>query len=403
MVGYSDNNKDYKKCTKERRGLLMKDDFEIKIENKELVDLSKMKVAIVHDWLTNYGGAERVVETFLEIFPQANIYTTVYDEKNMGHIFPKGKVKTSFLQKIPMATKLYTKMLPMMPKAFESFDLNGYDLILSSSSSCAKGIITSHNSTHISYVHTPMRYAWDLYHDYYNGSGFITKASMNIFMPSIRKWDVLNTFRIDHLVANSNYVAKRINKYYKRDAEVIHPPVNTDFFSPNGKESEDFYVVFSRFVPYKRIDLAIKACTDMRKRLVVIGDGEQRDYLKSIAGKTIEFTGRIPDEEVRDYLQRCKAMIFSAEEDFGIVPVEAQACGRPVIAYGKGGALETVKSGVTGVHFNNQTVPSLKKAIVDFEKIEFNQKDILNHAKYFSKDRFKEEIKNQVMKSMRYK
>lgn len=360
------------------------------------MEFSKIKVAIVHDWLTNYGGAERVVEAFLEIFPNADIYTSVYNEKNMGQIFPKEKIKTTFLQKLPKATKIYTKLLPLMPRAFERFDLSEYDLVISSSSSCAKGVITSHNTVHISYIHSPMRYAWDLYYDYYKNSGRLTKIFMELFMPKIRQWDVLNTTRIDHLLANSNYVSKRIKKYYRRDSDVIYPPVNTEFFYPNDKEAEDFYVVFSRFVSYKRIDLAIKACNQLEKKLIVIGDGEQREYLKSIAGEKTEFTGRISDEEVRDYLQRCKAMIFSAEEDFGIVPVEVQACGRPVIAYGKGGAKETVLDGVTGVHFGEQTEKSLVEAIKRFESLKLKQENILENAKIFSKERFKDEILEKI-------
>ena len=360
------------------------------------MEFSKIKVAIVHDWLTNYGGAERVVEAFLEIFPNADIYTSVYNEKNMGEIFPKEKVKTTFLQKIPKATKIYTKLLPLMPRTFERFDLSEYDLVISSSSSCAKGVITSHNTLHVSYIHSPMRYAWDLYYDYYKNSGIITKLFMELFMPKIRQWDVLNTTRIDCLLANSNYVSKRTKKYYRRDSDVIYPPVNTEFFSPNNKEAEDFYVVFSRFVSYKRIDLAINACNQLGKNLIVIGDGEQREYLKSLAGDKTVFTGRISDKEVRDYLQRCKAMIFSAEEDFGIVPVEVQACGRPVIAYGKGGAKETVIDGITGVHFEEQSVESLVEAISRFEKLSFEQDKILENAESFSKERFKREIEEKI-------
>lgn len=351
-----------------------------------------MKVAIVHDWLTNYGGAERVVEAFLEIFPEADIYTLVYDENKMGKIFKKEKVKTTFIQRLPKATKLYTKFLPLMPYAFEELDLSGYDLVISSSSSCAKGVITPPNVKHIAYIHSPMRYAWDLYHDYKKRSGKITRFFMSIFMKSMREWDYTSSQRIDKIIANSNYVAKRIEKFWGLKSQVIYPPVEIERLEPNGKNSEDFYVVFSRFVPYKRIDLAIEACKKLNKKLVVIGDGEQREYLKSISGDQTIFTGRISDEEVKDYLQRCKAMIFSAEEDFGIVPLEAQACGRPVIAYGKGGALETVVAGETGIFFRNQTVEDVVEAIENFEKMEFNTDIIYNHAMKFSKERFKKEI-----------
>jgi glycosyltransferase involved in cell wall biosynthesis len=266
-----------------------------------------MKVAIVHEWLTIYGGSERVVEQILKIFPDADIYTTVYNEKNMGSIFPKEKVHTSFMQKIPFSQKYYTKMLHLMPKAFESFDLSKYDLVISSSTSCAKGVLTSAETLHISYVHTPMRYAWDLYHDYLKESGFITRMAMKKILPKIRMWDALSSLRVDKFIANSTIVQKRIQKVYRRESEVIYPPVNTDFFVPNNKESEDFYMILSRLIPYKKVDLAIKACNKLQKKLIILGSGPQEKYLKSIAGPTIEFTGRLNDEESRYYYQRCKS------------------------------------------------------------------------------------------------
>lgn len=354
------------------------------------------KVAIIHDWLVNYGGAERVVEAFLEIYPDADIYTLVYDEEKMGKTFPKEKVKTTFIQKFPKATKIYTKLLPFMPYAFEELDLSEYDLVISSSSCCAKGVITGPNTKHISYVHSPMRYAWDLYHDYKKRSGKLTRFFMSIFMKSLREWDYTSSQRIDIILANSNYVAKRINKFWNRESKVVYPPVDIDRLSPNEEDPEDFYVVFSRFVPYKRIDLAIEACKKLGRKLVVIGDGEQREYLKSLADENITFTGRISDEEVKDYLQRCKAMIFCAEEDFGIVPLEAQACGRPVIAYGKGGALETVVDEETGVFFNKQEIESVVTGIEEFEKLNLNTQGIYKHAMKFSRERFKKEIEEVV-------
>lgn len=354
------------------------------------------KVAIIHDWLVNYGGAERVVEAFLEIYPEADIYTLVYDEEKMGATFSKEKVKTTFIQKFPKATKIYTKLLPFMPYAFEELDLSQYDLVISSSSCCAKGVVTGPNTKHISYVHSPMRYAWDLYHDYKNRSGKMTRFFMSIFMKSLREWDYTSSQRIDVILANSNYVAKRIKKFWNRECQVVYPPVDMDRLSPNGKEPEDFYVVFSRFVPYKRIDLAIEACKKLNKKLIVIGDGEQRGYLKSLANDNIIFTGRISDEEVKNYLQRCKAMIFCAEEDFGIIPLEAQACGRAVIAYGKGGALETIVSNKTGVFFEKQEVESVVNGIIEFEKLTLNTEEIYLHAMKFGRERFKKEIEGVV-------
>ncbi len=359
-----------------------------------------MRVAIVHDWLVNYGGAERVVEALLSLYPDADIYTLVYDEKKMGKIFPKEKVHTSFIQKWPFATKLYTKYLKYMPKAFESFDLSKYHLVISSSSSCAKGVITPPLVPHIAYIHTPMRYAWDQYFSYKNNSGRLTRFFMNKWMPNIRLWDYVSSQRIDTITCNSNYIARRIKKYWNKDSTVIYPPVDTQRLCPNNKESEDFYVVFSRFVPYKKIDIAIEACGHMGKKLVVIGSGSQEKELKAIAAKypkdLITFTGRISDDEVKDYLQRCKALIFCAEEDFGIIPVEVQACGRPVIAYEHGGALETVVSTKTGIFFGHQTPDSIERAITRFEKISVNSDDCVENAKRFSKERFCREFKQIV-------
>ncbi len=359
-----------------------------------------MKVAIVHDWLVNYGGAERVVEQFLKLYPEADIFTLVYDKTKMSEHFPPEKVYTSYLKKIPKATKLYTKMLSFMPKAFESFDLTGYDLVIASSSSCAKGVITSPTTPYIAYIHTPMRYAWDLYFDYYKRSGKISRFFMKKWIPQIRLWDYVSSQRIDTIAANSAYIAKRIKKFWNRESTVIYPPVDTDRLSPNGKAPENFYVAFSRFVPYKRMDIAIDACGMLNRKLVVIGSGSQEKELKQLAASykncEITFTGRISDEEVKGYLQRCRALIFCAEEDFGIIPVEVQACGRPVIAYAKGGATETVVDGKTGVFFDRQSTEALLSAMKKFEKLEaagtFKTEEIAAHAKTFSAERFRNQI-----------
>ncbi len=365
-----------------------------------------MKVAIVHDWLVNYGGAERVVEAMLSIFPQAEIFTLVYDKKKMGKFFPENKIHTSFVQKLPFSTKMYTKMLTLMPKAFESFDFSDYDLVLCSSSCCAKGVITPPSVPHIAYIHSPMRYAWDQYFEYKKRSGKLTQFFMDKMMPKIRLWDFVSSQRIDKVIVNSKYIQRRTKKYWNIDSTVIYPPVDVERLAPNNREAEDFYVVFSRFVPYKRIDLAIKACGQLKKNLVVIGSGSQEKELKKLASTykdaSIIFTGRISDEQVKDYLQRCKAMIFSAEEDFGIIPVEVQACGRPVIAFGKGGAKETVIDGKTGVFFNEQTESSVIDAINRFEELNkskiFDSQQIVLHAKTFSTKRFCDELTNEIQK-----
>jgi len=365
--------------------------------------LNKLRVAIVHDWLVSYGGAERVVEEFAALFPDAPIYTTVYDEKSIGHAFPGERVIPSYLQKIPFSRKYYRKMLTLMPGAFESFDLSDYDLVLSSSSSCSKGVLTSTSTLHISYIHTPMRYAWDLYPEYLANAGLITRFAMKRQMPGIRMWDALSSLRVDNFLANSREVAGRIAKIYRRDATVLHPPVSTDFFTPeeNNINTDDYYLILSRFVPYKRIDLAIEACNRLGRNLVVIGDGPQEKELKEMAGPSVEFTGRIPDEEIREYYRNCRAFIFPGFEDFGITPVEAQACGRPVIAYGRGGALDTVIPGQTGLFFGEQTTESLEKGIIEFERMKWDSGLIRNHAEKFDRKLFIKKLRDFISISLK--
>lgn len=363
-----------------------------------------MKVAIVHDWLVNYGGAESVVETILKIFPDADIFTLVHDKEKMRGRFEKNKIYTSSLQKIPCATKFYTKFLKFMPRAFESFDFSEYDLVISSSSSCAKGVITPPYVPHIAYIHTPMRYAWDLFFDYRKRSGTLTRFFMDMWMTEIRQWDFISAQRIDTIIANSSYIARRIKKFWGRDSSIIYPPVDVEKFSCTETPRENFYVAFSRLVPYKKIDLAISACGEMGKRLVVIGSGSEEKKLHALASSyknaDIKFLGRASDEEVRQYLQRCRALIFCAEEDFGIVPVEAQACGAPVIAFGRGGACETVIDGKTGVFFSEQNVEALKDATTTFESMAekgvFDSTEIRAHAKNFCEERFIDEFKAAV-------
>ena len=361
-----------------------------------------MKVAIVHDWLVAYGGAESFVELLLKIYPDAEIFTLVYDKRKIGNHFQNNTIFTSQLQKLPFATKLYTKLLKFMPKAFESFDLSSYDLVICSSSSCAKGVITPPDVPHIAYVHTPMRYAWDLFFDYRKRSGRLTRFFMDKWMTQIREWDYISSQRIDKIIANSKYIARRIKKFWNLDAEVIYSPVNLKRFTPIKNPSLDYYVAFSRLVPYKRIDIAVDACKALGKNLVVIGSGSEEKSLKNRAAnaKNITFTGRISDEKLCSYLQNCKALIFCAEEDFGLVPLEAQACGRPVIAYGKGGACETVEDGKTGVFFSEQTASSAQEAIERFEALDkkgvFKTEKIVQHAASFSEERFIREFKAAV-------
>lgn len=366
-----------------------------------------MKVALVHDFLVNYGGAETVLELFLRMFPRADIYTFVYDKKKMKGRFEGSRIFTSGFSALPFASKLYTKALKFMPDAFESFDFSSYDLVISSSSCCAKGVITPPGVPHIAYVHSPMRYAWDLYFDYKAKSSAVTRFFMDLWMPSLRLWDYVSSQRIDTIVANSAYIARRIYKYWRREAVVIHPPLNEKrFYADMNVAREDFYVTFSRLVPYKKVDLAIKAIKGTGRKLYVIGDGSERKKLEEMASgdKNIIFTGRADDEEVRSLLQRARALIFPPEEDFGITPLEAESAGSPVIAFARGGSRETVVDGKTGLFFEEQTAECLKKAIERFEKMDeskaFNHGAIINHAKTFSEEKFIAQFSETVEKTV---
>lgn len=366
-----------------------------------------MKVAIVHDWLVNYGGAELFVEYLLKLYPDAELFTLVYDKKRMGNHFTNNVIHTSDIQKLPMAGKIYTKLLKFMPKAFESFDFTDFDLVISSSSCCAKGVITPPYVPHIAFIHSPMRYAWDLFFDYKKRSGKLTKFFMDKWIPQLRLWDYVSSQRIDTIIANSKFIARRIKKFWNRDAKVIYLPVDVSRFNPSDKEREDFYVAFSRLVPYKRIDLAISACKKAGKKLVVIGAGSEMENLKKLAGndKNITFLGRAADDVLEDYLQRCKALLFCAEEDFGFVPLEAQACGTPVIAYGRGGALETVLNEKTGLFFNAQETDSLAAAIAKFEELKekgfFKKEEIISWARSFTEERFQKEFLDTVQETIK--
>lgn len=322
-----------------------------------------------------------------------------------GH-FEGTKIYTSKLQKIPFASKLYTKLLVFMPKAFESFDLSSYDLVLCSSSSCAKGVIVPPHIPQVAYIHTPMRYAWDLFFDYKKRSGFITRFFMDRWMSSLRQWDYISAQRIDTIVANSYYISRRIKKFWNRDSSVIYSPLNSKRFFPNfNLPREDYYIAFSRLVPYKRIDLAISAIKGTGKKLIVIGGGSEEKNLRQLAqgDLNITFAGRVSDEKLRHYMQTCKALIFCAEEDFGLAPLEAQACGCPVIAFGRGGACETVINEKTGIFFEKQEVQSVKAAIEKFEalynKNSFDPTYISKHANTFTEERFKKEFFEIVEKT----
>lgn len=356
---------------------------------------NKLKVAIVHDWLVSYAGADRVVDCMHHVFPDAPIYTLVYDEKKMPSWFRDYDIRTTWVQKIPFATKLYKKLLPLMPGAFEALDLSEYDLVLSSSSSCSKGVITRPDAVHICYCHTPIRYVWDFYYTYRANANPLVKAVMPGQMHKLRQWDRCAADRVDYFIANSRYIAQRIKKYYRRDSDVIYPCVHINQ-SPF-VEKEDFYLVVGRFTWYKRMDLAVAACTKLGRRLVVIGTGDEESHLKSMAGPTVEFKGGgLSDEEVRSYYLRAKAFLFPGEEDFGITPVEAQSAGTPVLAYGRGGACETVEDGRTGLLFHAQTVDSLAECIEKFEAegVACSKEEIRAHSLQFSEERFEAQLRD---------
>lgn len=362
-----------------------------------------MKIAIIHDWLVVYTGAERVLEQILNIFPDADLFSLVCFLPEDVRDFIKNKhVKVSFIQDLPLANKKYRNYLPLMPLAVEQFDLSNYDLVISSSHAIAKGVITGPDQPHISYVHSPIRYAWDLQHQYLTEAGLkkgLKGWLAKWMLHKIRVWDVRTANGVDYFVANSHFIARRIYKVYKRDARVIYPPVDIEKFGLF-ESKDDFYLTASRMVPYKKIDLIVETFTKMpeRKRLVVVGDGPDYKKIESKAGKNIELLGYQPFEVLRDLMQRAKAFVFAAEEDFGIVPVEAQACGTPVIAYGKGGVLETVVENKTGIFFKEQNTESLTKAIQNFEEKEgsFDPKEIRKNAERFNIERFRNDFRHFV-------
>ncbi|MDX1921775.1 MAG: glycosyltransferase family 4 protein [Alphaproteobacteria bacterium] len=349
-----------------------------------------MKIAIIHDWLVTKAGSEAVLEQLLLMYPGADVFTLVnFLNVEDSRLLNGSRCFTSFIQNLPFAQKHYRSYLPLMPLAIEQFDVSGYDVVISSSHAVAKGVITGPDQVHLSYVHSPMRYAWDLQHMYLREAKMekgIKSTIARIILHYMRVWDARTVNGVDYFIANSNFIARRIKKCYARKAEVIYPPVQLDEFVVAQKPKEDFYLTVSRFVPYKKIPLIVEAFARMPdKRLVVIGDGPEHDAARQVAGPHIEFLGRQSRSVVIDYMQRAKAFVFAAEEDFGIVPVEAQGCGTPVIAYGKGGALETVVDGKTGVFFAEQTTTSLIDAVKRFESLvsSFDKQIIRSNAERF--------------------
>jgi glycosyltransferase involved in cell wall biosynthesis len=357
-----------------------------------------MKVALVHDYLNQMGGAERVVMAFHEIFPEAPIYTSIYDPQRVDPAFQHMDIRTSFMQKLPLVKKHHQPFLPLYPFAMENLDLRGYDLVLSSSSAFGKGVITRPGTLHICYCHTPMRWCWN-YEEYVEREqlGRAARAILPFFMTGLRVWDQTSAMRVDHFIANSPVVAERIQKYYRREAVVIPPPVEASRFPFDPTtQPEDYFLILSRLIPYKRVDLAIEACNRLQLPLVIIGGGRDEEPLKRMAGPTIRFLGRLSDEDVIHYYTHCRAFLFPGEEDFGITAVEAQAAGRPVIAYRAGGSLASVIDGVTGTFFREQTVESLMEVLATFDERRFNPQAIRNHALEFDTPRFHRRIQQFI-------
>jgi len=353
-----------------------------------------MNIALAHDDLIQYGGAERVVDVLHDLYPGAPLYTAVYAKEQMPAHYRRWTIRTSFMQRLPGIAKLHQLYMPLYPVAFERFDLSAYDVVLSSSSRFAKGVITQAQALHVCYCHAPMRFAWN-YHDYMAGER--ASNSVRFILPMVlnyvRLWDEASAGRVDAYIANSRVTARRIRKRYRRQATIINPPVNTSHYAPRSDGSfDDYFLIVSRLIPYKRIDLAVDAFTKLGLPLKIVGRGRQEAELRASAGPNVEFLGSASDAGLKELYAGCKAFIFPGEEDFGISPLEAQAAGRPVIAYGAGGALETVLPGVTGEFFSEQTPEALAEVISGFNPQQYNPQTVRQHAEGFDTEVFKRKI-----------
>jgi glycosyltransferase involved in cell wall biosynthesis len=371
----------------------------------DLRSLEKLRVAIVHYWFVSRRGGERVVEAMAQMFPQADLFSLVADPEAIPESLRGRSIETSFLQEFPGSTRWHRRFLPLLPLALEQFDLSDYDLVLSSESGPAKGVLTRSGTCHVCYCHSPMRYLWDFYHRYRNG-GSIGRLSRPLFTLAshyLRMWDAASADRVDYFVANSRNVASRIRKHYRRNSTVIYPPVNVDA-GYVAEKIEDFYLAVGHLVDYKRMDLAIAACNRLGRRLHVVGDGEQYARFRKLAGPSIHFCGSLCDKDLQQQYAHCRALLFPGEEDFGIVPVEALSFGRPVIAYERGGVLETVKGfhagskdvpeNSTGVFFSEQSIDALVEAIQTFEGIEhrFRPFFVKQQANRFTPEHFRDSL-----------
>ncbi len=362
-----------------------------------------MNVAIVHDYLIQYGGAERIIEIFHQLFPEAPIYTSIYASRFLPNSFKKMNIQTSFLQKFPFARRGAQKeFLLLYPLAFRRFNLKDYDVVLSSSAAWAKGVITPPQVCHISYCHSLMRFAWS-FSQYVERENFprLLGKILPLVVAPLKRWDLRSSRRVDYFIANSRLTAHKIEKIYKRKATIIYPPVRCSEFTVNNSSKKDSFLIVSRLVPYKRIDTAIEAFNRLGLPLMIVGEGRDRKSLEKIAGSNIHFTGRASGEELKLYYSNCRAFILPGEEDFGMTSLEAQASGRPVIAYAAGGALESVIEGKTGTFFSEQTPEALMKAVKKFDRLEFDSRMIRKHAEKFDVKLFKRKIKDFLEEKLR--
>lgn len=365
-----------------------------------------LKVAIVHYWFVAERGGEKVVRALCDLYPQAVLFAHVADRALCARLFPGHEVRTSFISRLPFARRLYQSYLPLMPLALEMLDLQDFDLVLSSESGPAKGVIPSPGATHVCYCHSPMRYLWDQFHSYRRTAGLVARTAMPLLAHGLRHWDAVSANRVDAFVANSTFVAQRIRKYYRRDAVVAAPPVDIDFFRRDRREADpslsDAFLWVGQLIPYKRPDLAVHAAAATGARLIMIGEGELSRTLATETGKNVEFWGRADGETLARAYRSCRALIFPGEEDFGIVPVEALASGLPVIALGRGGALDTVRDGESGILFDEQSVDALVAAIRRFQSVEaqFDRDRIALHARAFDSSAFRKKIIEIVDEAM---
>ena len=358
-----------------------------------------MRVALAHDWLTGMRGGEKVLEALCELYPEADIFTLVHSRGSVSQEIERHHIATSLIQTLPLARSQYRRYLPLFPLAVEQFDLDPYDLVISSSHCAAKAVVPSGRARHICYCHSPMRYAWDQFDAYFGPDRVGAFASRWFYRPllaRLARWDAATAPRVGRFLANSQYVAARIRRYYNRDATVVYPPVNTIFFHPDTTPPGSHFLIVSALVPYKRIDIAIAACRRIGARLRIVGDGPDRARLERQADGGVEFTGRLTDEQLRDEYRRALAVLLPGEEDFGIVPVEAQACGRPTVALARGGAIETVVHGETGVLFSEPTVEALVAALEHMSTSMFDSDRIRRHAGQFSRERHIEQMRSVI-------